>query len=648
MPDSRLPARPSLEQLRKQAKDLLKEIRAGESAALERLRSTIGRIPDSPTLGDAQFVLAREYGFDHWSALVRHVDIVNPPGLQRFETLARQVADAYTSADVERLREINWTYGTSFIWFREADEMHRQLPAWYASASRTDDEAITDARQLVARMSGFPDWTTLTRSLAPAGAAPAVRTADATATFYHVDRERNAIGVRGPLSPAHWDTVAAVIEAERLTGVWAPGCSDEALERLSRVACLTRFYIGGGQLSDEGLRHLDRVPVLEELGLGGPRSGITDRGLAVLHRHRGLRRFWMTWTPLISDAGIENLAGCESLEIVDLMGTPTGDGAVAALAGKPLLRKLATGRLVTDRGVSLLSQYPRFTTWQGGEVKYELGGFDSEPTHLLLDGPFTDRGLVHLADLHGLFGINLFWHATAFTGAGLAPLTQLSNLGMLRCSGEQCDDEAMRVIGAIPHLRTLMADGMVATDEGFTALSRSPSIEQISGGDTPNLTGVGLTALSSMPSLRGLAVSFHGVDDEALSTLPGFPALRTLITNGLPDEGFRHVGRCVDLEALALGRGATDIATGHVAGLAKLKWCHAAGTNITDRSLAILATMTSLETIDVHGCAGITDAGVMLLAALPRLKEVMVGQCRHVTSAAAAALEPRVRVKYSD
>src|SRR5687767_8679129 len=65
---SRLPSRPSLEQLRKQAKELIRDYRRGDSAAAERFHAIRPR-PDDPsktakaTLADAHFVLAREYGF---------------------------------------------------------------------------------------------------------------------------------------------------------------------------------------------------------------------------------------------------------------------------------------------------------------------------------------------------------------------------------------------------------------------------------------------------------------------------------------------------------------------------------------------------------------------------------------------------------
>lgn len=80
-PASRLPARPSLEQLRKQAKELLQSFRAGAPGAAQRFRETIPRFasptpPDDAPLADAQFVIAREYGFRSWADLVRHVEAV--------------------------------------------------------------------------------------------------------------------------------------------------------------------------------------------------------------------------------------------------------------------------------------------------------------------------------------------------------------------------------------------------------------------------------------------------------------------------------------------------------------------------------------------------------------------------------------------
>jgi ankyrin repeat protein len=77
-PTRTLPARPTLEQLRKQAKDLLKNLRAGNTEAIAEIEQFESR-PDLSTfaLTDAQRVLARAYGFASWAKLKHHVEGVN-------------------------------------------------------------------------------------------------------------------------------------------------------------------------------------------------------------------------------------------------------------------------------------------------------------------------------------------------------------------------------------------------------------------------------------------------------------------------------------------------------------------------------------------------------------------------------------------
>jgi ankyrin repeat protein len=69
-----LPARPNLDQLKNQAKDLLRACESGVPDVLKRfdLHSA------EQTLSGAQFVIAREYGFAGWPALKAHVDSLTP------------------------------------------------------------------------------------------------------------------------------------------------------------------------------------------------------------------------------------------------------------------------------------------------------------------------------------------------------------------------------------------------------------------------------------------------------------------------------------------------------------------------------------------------------------------------------------------
>lgn len=371
-----------------------------------------------------------------------------------------------------------------------------------------------------------------------------------------------------------------------------------------------------------------------------------DEALKQLARTPDLRELRLCWQSEITDKGISYLANCEQLEEVDLLGTHTGDGAIAALTGKPTLRKFKSGRNVTDAGLSLLHEFPAFKTWGGGEVEYGLMSFGAEPTNLLIDGSFTR--LATLNGLDGLFGLSFFRHTTNLRGDDLQSLAVLPNLGFLGCPGDICDDDAMRHIAALPNLRMLMGQGTVATDAGFKQLSQSQTIEYIWGRECPNLTGVGFAALPEMPALKGLAVSCKFVDDDALALLPSFPALRELMPMDVSDDGFRHVGRCHQLERLVLMycRDTTDLATEEIQALPNLKKYHAGYTLITDRTLEMLSTMHSLEELSFEGCKGITDAGVAALASLPHLRELSIGGSPGVTRAGISAFPNHIRINY--
>ena len=87
-----LPDRPNLDQLRHQAKDLLRAARAGDAAAVRRIGVVSGRF----TLAGAQLAVARDYGFASWARLTAEVEA-------RTTDLAEKVA-AFCEASIR-----DWT-----------------------------------------------------------------------------------------------------------------------------------------------------------------------------------------------------------------------------------------------------------------------------------------------------------------------------------------------------------------------------------------------------------------------------------------------------------------------------------------------------------------------------------------------------------
>ena len=632
--------RTTLANLKREAKRWLKALRANVGEARARLLRAFPHAPDAPTLRDVQHALAQEHGLSGWTALKRR--FADDAPIRRYEKVAEALVTAYGTGEDSAMR-IVWEY---FGHMRAWEGMRRYVRLDLGKREEPEDPTndvitLAEARFLVARGQGFESWQALEEFAAsvPTGKTIAEKAVGAfsvgeSGSWEIVTRSRD------------WDDLFAEMRARRLAGLHASGqMTDDLLERFSRLEDIVALDLEGSKaLSDDGMRHLARLPRLRHLKLMGC-TGITDRGLAVLRALPELESIGLSWTR-ITDAGAANLAACEKLRSVDLTGTRTGDGAIRALAGKAALREFQSGNAVTDAGFAPLHDIPAFKIWHGGEAQMALLSPRAAPNFLMLRGPFTDAGLGQLVGLEGLFGLDLDSDQLAVTGAGLAPLVSLPHLGWLAFDAK---DESMSYIAALPHLRFLLCQDTTAGDDGFAALSRSRSIEYIWGRRCHNLRRRGFAALADMPALRSLSVSCKNVDDVGVSALPRFPALKELMPMDVPDEGYRHIGQCQQLESLILMycRDTTDAATEHITGLTKVVKYFASYNRITDRTPEILSGMPSLEEVIFDTCAGLTNTGIAALARLPRLRELRVSGMPNVTGDVVARFPGNVRVSYS-
>ena len=81
MPVRRLPVRPDLEQLHRQAKELLRATHAGDADAIAEVREHQPESidPSAAKLADAQLALARSYQATSWTRLVHAVHLSGGP-----------------------------------------------------------------------------------------------------------------------------------------------------------------------------------------------------------------------------------------------------------------------------------------------------------------------------------------------------------------------------------------------------------------------------------------------------------------------------------------------------------------------------------------------------------------------------------------
>jgi hypothetical protein len=145
MPHRHLPVRPDLDQLRHQAKDLLRAIHAGDSSALAELQE-FHPDPIDPAvarLSDAQLVLARAYYASSWPRLAQAVELVTAIWADDIDTVRRLVtANPHLIREQALIRPgSNWGPPMSYAANLGRDRIIRML----------SDLGATDHRSAMAR-----------------------------------------------------------------------------------------------------------------------------------------------------------------------------------------------------------------------------------------------------------------------------------------------------------------------------------------------------------------------------------------------------------------------------------------------------------------------------------------------------------------
>ncbi len=256
----RLPNRPSLAQLRKQAKELLQQLRNGDPSATTRFRKYKSNVTD-PILVDAQFVLARELGFESWPKLVHHIQTSQRPELEQHRRIAEDLLAVYNSADADAATRLNDLFHSAINIEQIRDFIRDKLFNLPDTQRRINNFTLSDAQQVVARLYGFEDWTDLVESTnEPANdphAAPFVLSSKPP--FYRIDWSNNSIEPRQPMSTKDWENICAVVRELGLTSInSASMIGDEDLEIISQLDQITSLKLEGYKAANRQRRALSR------------------------------------------------------------------------------------------------------------------------------------------------------------------------------------------------------------------------------------------------------------------------------------------------------------------------------------------------------------------------------------------------------
>jgi ankyrin repeat protein len=265
-----LPATPNLEQQKKQARELLDAVHAGDPTALTRFREhhpRLASLPDTAlgthtfSLHEAQLVLAREYGFASWTKLKAHID----------DALAARRTHPF-------VRELSYyddrAHGLLAVVPDGVPSALEQVRAWHPRFSGASDDdiraaalTIDDARLIYAREHGFATWEALGAHLADVAAGG---TPDPFMAVFEAGKARD------------WPRAQALLRAHPDL-VRARGTNGNTLLNLagSLVACPAPNAIASEPAEDAARR---LVPLRLLLSAGADVDQANDRGWTPLHQ----------------------------------------------------------------------------------------------------------------------------------------------------------------------------------------------------------------------------------------------------------------------------------------------------------------------------------------------------------------------------
>ena len=184
----------TLDNLRKAAKRWLKDLRASDTHARARLDRALPGAGPQPSLRAVQHALARERGFDSWSALVR---AQTSGGTERHAIAANDLLSAYVSGDPQAMLRLQTRYGRSLTIDELRSAVRRRLPANPLEGNGAGDSPapqmdLPQSRLLVAQEAGFDDWDALERTFASPARLSVVHTG-LTDALAPLDIERRMI-----------------------------------------------------------------------------------------------------------------------------------------------------------------------------------------------------------------------------------------------------------------------------------------------------------------------------------------------------------------------------------------------------------------------------------------------------------------------
>lgn len=211
----------------------------------------------------------------------------------------------------------------------------------------------------------------------------------------------------------------------------------------------------------------------------------------------------------------------------------------------------------------------------------------------------SDQGLKVLTALPNLRTLDV--QGTKVTNEGVASIAKITSLESLRFTGQQLKDDGAAELANMPNLRKLYIDNVVLSPTGWAAIGRIPSLEVLHIGHS-SISDAAMPLLCEAQNLKELMLHHSPVSDVGISYIGKLPNLQKL-----------------EIAACSIGgEGLLKAQTG--SGLSQLKSLGVWGCRLNERGGQAIAQMKNLEDLNLGNNPTIQD--VHLIAILKGKKEL--------------------------
>ncbi len=330
-----------------------------------------------------------------------------------------------------------------------------------------------------------------------------------------VDAVRQVLKLTGPAVPKPVATTPSALASEPIDFA-AERRAAESVLKLGGVLALESelrqpVALVAGKLPDG----LFAVRDINFLGL----AAVTDADLEPLRGCRRLQSLHLKNTK-INGSGLAHIAGLRTLTRLSLDGTPLTDAGLVHLQNLTQLESLYLTHTVTDQGVQVLSRLNRLR---------EFGAIYTGRTDVIYTG-ITDVGIVQMLTQNP--ELEVLWISDGLRT--LAPLAGMRRLREARISSGQLTPAGLRLLQALPELRTIISDSPKTAGD-VTRLGELPQLCHVRiiyshGGAPPYFGDEAFASLARLPLLETIRIygQFDSPTDAALQTWTAIPTLKRI------------------------------------------------------------------------------------------------------------------------